>query len=28
MALWNQGKANDYLFVEDAMFGDNHPTVH
>jgi len=28
MALWNQGKANDYLFVEDAMFGDNRPTVH
>jgi|SRR5690606_8086987 Smg protein len=28
MALWNQGKANDYLFVEDAMFGDDRPTVH
>jgi Smg protein len=28
MALWNQGKTNDYLFVEDAMFGDNRPTVH
>ena len=28
MALWNQGKANDYLFVEDAMFDDNRPTVH
>lgn len=28
MALWNQGRANDYLFVEDAMFGDNRPTVH
>jgi Smg protein len=28
MALWNQGKASDYLFVEDAMFGDNRPTMH
>lgn len=28
MALWNQGKANDYLFVEDAMFGESRPTVH
>ncbi len=30
MALWNQGKANDYLFVEDAVFGDkdNRPTLH
>lgn len=30
MALWNQGKANDYLFVEDAMFGmdDSRPTIH
>jgi len=28
MALWNQGKANDYLFVEDAMFGESRPTLH
>lgn len=28
MALWNQGKAKDYLFVEDAVFGENQPTVH
>ncbi|HEY8354666.1 MAG TPA: DUF494 domain-containing protein [Methylophilaceae bacterium] len=28
MALWNQGKASDYLFVEDAMFGDERPTLH
>ena len=28
MALWNQDKASDYLFVEDAMFNDNRPTLH
>lgn len=28
MALWNQGKAQDFLFVEDAMFGDHTPTLH
>lgn len=28
MALWNQGKAKDYLFVEDAVFGEDHPTLH
>jgi len=28
MALWNQGKAKDYLFVEDAVFGESHPTLH
>ena len=28
MSLWNQDKASDYLFVEDAMFGDSHPTLH
>jgi Smg protein len=28
MALWNQGKAKDYLFVEDAVFGENRPTLH
>lgn len=28
MALWKQGKTKDYLFVEDAVFGDAHPTLH
>lgn len=28
MALWNQGRAQDYLFVEDAMFGDRSATIH
>lgn len=28
MTLWNQDKARDYLFVEDAMFGDSRPTLH
>ena len=28
MTLWNQGKANDYLFVEDAVFGETQPTLH
>ena len=28
MALWNQGKANDYLFVEDAVFGEEPPQLH
>ncbi|MEZ0232576.1 MAG: DUF494 domain-containing protein [Methylophilaceae bacterium] len=28
MALWNQDKAKDYLFVEDAMFSDSKPTLH
>jgi len=28
MALWNQGKANDYLFVEDAVFGEDQPQLH
>ncbi|MCB5190215.1 DUF494 domain-containing protein [Methylobacillus arboreus] len=28
MALWNQDKASDYLFVEDAMFNDNRSTLH
>jgi Smg protein len=28
MALWNQGKANDYLFVEDAVFGEDQPLLH
>jgi Smg protein len=28
MALWKQGKARDYLFVEDALFSDTRPTMH
>jgi Smg protein len=28
MALWNQDKANDYLFVEDAVFGEDISTLH
>ncbi|MEQ1600788.1 MAG: DUF494 domain-containing protein [Methylophilaceae bacterium] len=28
MALWKQGKANDYLFVEDAVFGEDISTLH
>lgn len=28
MALWNQGKANDFLFVEDAVFADQAPILH
>ena len=28
MTLWNQDKANDYLFVEDAVFSDARPTLH
>jgi len=28
MSLWNQNKANDYLFIADAIFGDEHPTLH
>ncbi|MBU3736249.1 MAG: DUF494 domain-containing protein [Methylobacterium sp.] len=28
MTLWNQGKAGDYLFVEDAIFSDSRPTLH
>lgn len=28
MALWQQGKAGDYLFVEDALFSDTRPTMH
>lgn len=28
VALWNQGKAGDYLFVEDALFNDSRPTLH
>lgn len=28
MSLWNQNKANDYLFIADAIFSDEHPTLH
>lgn len=28
MSLWNQDKAHDYLFIADAIFGDEHPTLH
>jgi Smg protein len=28
MALRKQGRANDFLFVEDAMFGEDSPTFH
>lgn len=28
MSLWNQNKPNDYLFIADAIFGDEHPTLH
>ncbi len=28
MTLWNQDKAGDYLFVEDAVFSDSRPTLH
>ena len=28
MSLWNQNKANDYLFITDAILGDEHPTLH
>ena len=28
MALRKQGRTDDFLFVEDAMFGDDSPTFH
>ena len=28
MALRKQGRTNDFLFVEDAMFGEDSPTFH
>ncbi|OIQ88887.1 protein Smg [mine drainage metagenome] len=28
MSLWNQNKANDYLFIADAIFGAEQPTLH
>ncbi|MFM9912665.1 MAG: DUF494 family protein [Methylophilaceae bacterium] len=28
MVLWRHGKSKDYLFVEDALFNNSHPTIH
>ncbi len=28
MSLWNQNKRNDYLFIADAIFSDENPTLH
>jgi Smg protein len=28
MALWNQGREKDYLFVEDALFNPRGQTLH
>lgn len=28
MALWKQEKADDFLFLEDAIFSDEKPTIH
>ena len=28
MTLWNQGMASDYLFIADAIFSDEQPTLH
>jgi Smg protein len=28
MALWNNGKENDYLFVEDALYAKDSLVVH
>lgn len=28
MALWNNGKENDYLFVEDALYKKDSLTIH
>lgn len=28
MVLWSQGQVRDYLFMEDLLFGDSHPTMH
>jgi Smg protein len=28
MALWNNGKENDYLFVEDALYNKDTLTIH
>lgn len=28
VSLWNQNQSDDYLFIADAIFGDEHPTLH
>lgn len=28
IVLWSQGAAEDYLFMEDLLFGDNTPQMH
>ena len=28
ISLWNQDKAHDYLFIADAIFGDEQQTLH
>ncbi len=28
IALWSQGKARDYLFIEDVVFNEQRPTMH
>ena len=28
IVLWSQGAAEDYLFIEDLLFGDNTPQMH
>lgn len=28
IVLWSQGAAEDYLFIEDLLFGDNAPQMH
>ncbi len=28
IVLWRQGSSKDYLFVEDLLFGNNHPQMH
>lgn len=28
IALWSQGKAGDYLFIEDVIFNEHRPTMH
>lgn len=28
IALWSQGKAREYLFIEDVIFSEQRPTMH
>lgn len=28
IVLWSQGQAEDYLFIEDLLFGDSAPQMH